>query len=61
MDSFVEHNMSSQSTPAHNSQQIIDLTFLTEEEELALRAVLEEDLRLQQAEENRLKYFAFLH
>ena len=36
---------------------VIDLTFLNEEEEVAIRAVLEEDLRLQQAEEARLKYF----
>ena len=40
----------------HNAQQIIDLTFLTEEEETSLRSVLVEDQKLQQAEENRLKY-----
>ena len=34
---------------------VIDLTFLTEEEEFAIRVVLEEDLKLQQAEEARLK------
>ena len=52
--SFVP-NMSS---PRHTSSpQIIDLTFLSETEEASLRAVLEEDLKLQQAEESRLKYF----
>jgi len=34
---------------------VIDLTFLNEKEELAIRAVLEKDFRLQQAEEARLK------
>ena len=48
------------STPRRShSPQVIDLTFLTEEEEVKLRAVLEEDLKLQQDEENRLKYFPF--
>lgn len=48
------------STPRRShSPQVIDLTFLTEEEEIKLRAVLEEDLKLQQDEENRLKYFTF--
>lgn len=42
-----------------HSPQIIDLTFLTEEEEILLRSVLEKDLKLQQDEENRIKYFTF--
>ena len=50
-------NMSvSTSLGRSNSPQIIDLTFLSEVEEEKLRAVLEEDLKLQQAEESRLKY-----
>jgi len=43
-------------TPALDSSQVIDLTFLTEEEETFLRSVLEKDIKLQQNEENRLKY-----
>jgi len=44
-------------TPARgHSPQIIDLSFLSEEEETFLRSVLEEDIKLQQNEENRLKY-----
>jgi len=43
--------MSAQGVPAG----VIDLTFLTEEEEFAIRTVLEEDLKLQQQEETRLK------
>jgi len=40
----------------HN-HQVIDLTFLNEEEEMLLCSVLEDDLKLQQSEENRIKYF----
>lgn len=40
----------------HTTAQVVDLTFLTEEEEMTLRAVLEEDVKLQQAEETRLRY-----
>lgn len=48
------------STPRRSSTpQVIDLTFLTEEEEVSLRAVLQEDARLQQDEDRRLKYYAF--
>jgi len=36
--------------------QIVHLISLSEEEEEAIRSVFEEDLRLQQEEENRLKY-----
>jgi len=39
-----------------HSSEVIDLTFLTEEEETLLRSVLEKDIKLQQNEENRLKY-----
>ena len=56
---LVIHIMSLLTSPRHsphNAQQIIDLTFLTEEEETSLRSVLVEDQKLQQAEENRLKY-----
>ena len=50
--------MSLPTTPRRShSPQVIDLTFLTEEEETKLRDVLEEDLKLQQDEEYRLKYF----
>jgi len=40
---------------------VIDLTFLAEEEEATLRSVLEEDIRLQQNEENRLKYLDYIN
>ena len=56
---LVIHIMSLPTSPRrspHSTQQIIDLTFLSEEEETRLRSVLEEDRKLQQAEENRLKY-----
>ena len=57
--SFVP-NMSLSTSPRHSSTpQIIDLTFLSETEEASLRAVLEEDLKLQRAEEARLKYFVY--
>jgi len=36
--------------------KVVDLTFLTEEEERNFRAVVNEDLQLQRDEELRLKY-----
>ena len=36
--------------------QVVDLTFLTEDEEDVFRNMLNEEMQLQQAEEIRLKY-----
>ena len=38
-----------------NNSKVVDLTFLTEEEERNFRATVNEDLQLQRVEELRLK------
>jgi len=38
-----------------DNKKVVDLTFLTEEEERNFRATVNEDLQLQRAEELRLK------